>query len=113
MATAVIYGVRTRDRGLCHRWLLGWCGHPCAGRRRAGAPSSPFPQTHRPRPQDVVPGAAAKPETTEVAATTGLALLVGALIDGIPQSAAIGLSCHSTRDHSARRERAGWTAHLT
>jgi hypothetical protein len=27
-----------------------------------------------------------------VAATTGLALLVGALIDGIPESAAIGLS---------------------
>ena len=46
-------------------------------------------------PQDVVPGAAAKPETTEVAATTGLALLVGALIDGIPESAAIGLSLHA------------------
>jgi len=28
-------------------------------------------------PQDVVTGAAAKPETTEVAATTGLALLLG------------------------------------
>jgi zinc transporter, ZIP family len=46
-------------------------------------------------PQDVVPGAAAKHETPEVAATTGLALLVGALIDGIPESAAIGLSLHS------------------
>jgi zinc transporter, ZIP family len=46
-------------------------------------------------PQDVVPGAAAKPETTEVAATTGLALLVGALIDGVPESAAIGLSLHA------------------
>jgi zinc transporter, ZIP family len=46
-------------------------------------------------PQDVVPGAAAKAETTEVAATTGLALLVGALIDGIPESAAIGLSLHA------------------
>ena len=46
-------------------------------------------------PQDVVPGAAAKPESTEVAATTGLALLVGALIDGIPESAAIGLSLHA------------------
>jgi zinc transporter, ZIP family len=41
-------------------------------------------------PQDVVPGAAAKPETAAVAATTGLALLVGALIDGIPESAASG-----------------------
>jgi hypothetical protein len=30
-----------------------------------------------------------------VAATTGLALLVGALIDGIPESAAIGLSLHA------------------
>src|SRR5215207_3285950 len=46
-------------------------------------------------PQDVVPGAAAKPESKEVAATTGLALLVGALIDGIPESAAIGLSLHA------------------
>src|SRR4029450_9760424 len=46
-------------------------------------------------PQDVVPGAAAKAETKEVAATTGLALLVGALIDGIPESAAIGLSLHA------------------
>ena len=46
-------------------------------------------------PQDVVPGAAAKPESPEVAATTGLALLVGALIDGIPESAAIGLSVHA------------------
>jgi ZIP family zinc transporter len=46
-------------------------------------------------PQDVVPGAAAKHETKEVAATTGLAMLVGALIDGIPESAAIGLSLHA------------------
>jgi ZIP family zinc transporter len=38
---------------------------------------------------------AAKPESKEVAATTGLALLVGALIDGIPESAAIGLSLHA------------------
>ena len=30
-----------------------------------------------------------------MAATTGLALLVGALIDGIPESAAIGLSLHA------------------
>jgi ZIP family zinc transporter len=40
-------------------------------------------------------GAAAKPESKEVAATTGLALLVGALIDGVPESAAIGLSLHA------------------
>jgi hypothetical protein len=55
----------------------------------------PAPQTHRPRPPGRGAGAAAKPETTEVAATTGLALLVGALIDGIPESAAIGLSLHA------------------
>jgi ZIP family zinc transporter len=30
-----------------------------------------------------------------VAATTGLALLVGALLDGVPESAAIGLSLHA------------------
>lgn len=47
-------------------------------------------------PQDLLPGAAAKPETTQVAAaTTGLALLVGALTGGIPESAAIGLSLHA------------------
>jgi ZIP family zinc transporter len=51
--------------------------------------------THRPRPPGRGAGAAAKPETTEVAATTGLTLLVGALIDGIPESAAIGLSLHA------------------
>ena len=43
----------------------------------------------------MVSGAAAKPETKEVAATTGLALLVGALLDGIPESAAIGLNLHA------------------
>ena len=44
-------------------------------------------------PQDVVSGAAAKPETPEVAATTGLALLVGALIDGIPRAPPLALAC--------------------
>jgi zinc transporter, ZIP family len=46
-------------------------------------------------PQDVVPGAGAKAETPEVAAATGLALLAGALLDGVPESAAIGLSLHA------------------
>jgi len=46
-------------------------------------------------PQDVVPGAGAKAEAPEVAAATGLALLAGALLDGVPESAAIGLSLHA------------------
>ena len=46
-------------------------------------------------PVDVVPEADKKQETPEVAATTGLALLAGALIDGVPESAAIGLSLHA------------------
>lgn len=43
-------------------------------------------------PQDVVPGAAAKPESPKTAAVAGTALLVGAVLDGIPESAAIGVS---------------------
>lgn len=41
---------------------------------------------------DVVPGAARKRESAEVAAVAGTALLVGALIDGVPESVAIGVS---------------------
>ena len=43
-------------------------------------------------PQDVVPDAEDRPESKETAAVTGLALLAGALLDGIPENAAIGLS---------------------
>jgi ZIP family zinc transporter len=46
-------------------------------------------------PQDVVPGAAAKPESPKTAAIAGTALLVGAVLDGIPESAAIGVSLHA------------------
>jgi ZIP family zinc transporter len=44
---------------------------------------------------DVVPDAEHKPESPHVAAVAGTALLVGALIDGIPESIAIGLSLHA------------------
>jgi ZIP family zinc transporter len=46
-------------------------------------------------PQDVVPDAAAKTETAETTAVAGTALLAGAVLDGIPESAAIGLSLHA------------------
>lgn len=41
---------------------------------------------------DVVPGAAAKPETPTEHAVSSMALVVGALIDGIPENAALGIS---------------------
>lgn len=44
---------------------------------------------------DVVPGAEEKSESPKVAAVAGTALLVGALIDGIPESMAIGVSLHA------------------
>ncbi len=42
-------------------------------------------------PQDVVPEAKHVPETAEQAAISGTALLVGAVLDGIPENAAIGV----------------------
>ena len=42
-------------------------------------------------PQDVVTGAQRIPETTEEATVSGLAVLVGAALDGIPENAAIGI----------------------
>lgn len=42
-------------------------------------------------PQDVVPGAHAKSETKAEAAISGTALLVGTVLDGIPENAAIGI----------------------
>lgn len=42
--------------------------------------------------KDVVPGAAAVPETPGEQAISSTALLVGALIDGIPEQAALGIS---------------------
>jgi ZIP family zinc transporter len=42
-------------------------------------------------PQDVVPAASQVRETTEQAAVSGMALLVGAVLDGIPENIAIGV----------------------
>ena len=42
-------------------------------------------------PQDVVAGAEHVPQTAEQATVSGLALLVGAALDGIPENAAIGI----------------------
>lgn len=44
---------------------------------------------------DVVPDAELKTETPKVAAVAGTALLVGAVLDGVPESIAIGLSLHA------------------
>jgi ZIP family zinc transporter len=44
---------------------------------------------------DVVPDAAHRPESPQVAAVAGTALLAGALIDGVPESIAIGVSLHA------------------
>ena len=46
-------------------------------------------------PTDVVPDAEEKPESPKAATVAGTALLVGAVIDGIPESIAIGVSLHS------------------
>jgi ZIP family zinc transporter len=43
-------------------------------------------------PQDVEPGAARKRETSAQAAVSGTALLAGAVLDGVPENAAIGIS---------------------
>ena len=45
--------------------------------------------------RDVEPGAAAVPETPETAAVSSTALLVGAILDGIPENAAIGISLYA------------------
>jgi ZIP family zinc transporter len=42
-------------------------------------------------PQDVVPGAAAIPESSGQATISGMAVLVGTVLDGIPENAAIGM----------------------
>ena len=48
-------------------------------------------------PQDVKPGAAAIPETPKEAATGGMAVLAGAVLDGIPENAAIGMGLAADR----------------
>lgn len=46
-------------------------------------------------PQDVVPDAHTKRETKEEAAISGTALLVGTVLDGIPENAAIGIGLYA------------------
>lgn len=46
-------------------------------------------------PDDVKPNAAAIPETTAQATVSGTALLVGAVLDGVPENAAIGIGLHA------------------
>jgi zinc transporter, ZIP family len=45
--------------------------------------------------RDVEPGAAHIPESTEAATVSGTALLVGAVLDGVPENAAIGASLYA------------------
>lgn len=49
--------------------------------------------------EDVVPGAHRKPESTDVAAISGMALLAGAVLDGIPENTAIGISLLAEGQH--------------
>ncbi len=46
-------------------------------------------------PEDVEPGAAAIPETKQQATISGMAVLVGTVLDGIPENAAIGMGLAS------------------
>ena len=46
-------------------------------------------------PTDVVPGAEHRHESAGAATVAGTALLVGAVIDGVPESIAIGISLHA------------------
>jgi ZIP family zinc transporter len=46
-------------------------------------------------PTDVVPAAAKKPETPAEETASSTALLVGALLDGIPENAALGISLYA------------------
>lgn len=48
-------------------------------------------------PQDVKPHAAEIPETKEEAAVSGMAVLVGTVLDGIPENAAIGMGLAAER----------------
>jgi zinc transporter, ZIP family len=47
--------------------------------------------------EDVVPGAEAIPETEEQAAISGMAVLVGTVLDGVPENAAIGIGLAAER----------------
>ena len=55
---------------------------------RAAAQS---PRAQGRNPEDIEPGAAAIPETKTEATVSGMAVLVGTVLDGIPENAAIGM----------------------
>jgi len=55
------------------------------------------PRVEGRNPEDVKPGAAAIPETKAEATVSGMAVLVGSVLDGIPENAAIGMGLASDK----------------
>jgi ZIP family zinc transporter len=55
------------------------------------------PRVEGRNPEDVKPGAAAIPETEAQATVSGMAVLVGTVLDGIPENAAIGMGLASDK----------------
>jgi ZIP family zinc transporter len=55
------------------------------------------PRVRGRNPEDVKPGAAAIPETKAEATVSGMAVLVGSVLDGIPENAAIGMGLASDK----------------
>lgn len=55
------------------------------------------PRVEGRNPDDVKPGAAAIPETQAQATVSGMAVLVGTVLDGIPENAAIGMGLASEK----------------
>ncbi len=55
------------------------------------------PRVEGRNPEDVKPGAAAIPETKTEATISGMAVLVGSVLDGIPENAAIGMGLASDK----------------
>ncbi|MGF1550230.1 MAG: ZIP family metal transporter [Sphingomonadaceae bacterium] len=65
-----------------------------SGLEKAAAQS---PRLEGDDPQDVKPGAAAIPETRQEATVSGMAVLVGTVLDGVPENAAIGMGLAAER----------------
>ncbi len=59
--------------------------------------ASQSPRVEGRNPEDVKPGAAAIPETKAEATVSGMAVLVGSVLDGIPENAAIGMGLASDK----------------
>jgi ZIP family zinc transporter len=59
--------------------------------------ASKSPRLKGTTPQDVKTGAAAIPESREEASVSGMAVLVGSALDGIPENAAIGMGLAADR----------------